>query len=147
MSAGRRAARLAIRGYQLTFSALAGRQCRHWPTCSAYTEQAIDRYGVWPGAWMGFARVCRCGPFGTHGIDLVPAAISEAAVWYLPWRYGRWRGVEAPPLPPGSLLTCEAVDEPPWRRVEPLLGPRQEDPFAGPAPGDRSVGSTRRQET
>jgi hypothetical protein len=39
----------------------------------------------------------RCHPFGTHGIDLVPTALPAGAHWYLPWRYGRWRGVNAPP--------------------------------------------------
>jgi uncharacterized protein len=68
----RRAAHLAIRGYQLTLSGLVGRQCRHWPSCSAYTDEAIQRHGFLAGGWMGLARICRCGPFGTHGIDLVP---------------------------------------------------------------------------
>lgn len=103
----RQAAHVAIRGYQLTLSGLIGRQCRHWPSCSEYTDQAITRHGAWAGAWMGFARVCRCGPFGTHGIDLVPEALSARAAWYRPWRYGRWRGVEAPPAP----FACEAVDD------------------------------------
>ena len=70
----RRAAHVLIRGYQLTLSGLIGRQCRHWPSCSEYTDTAIARHGLWPGGWMGFARICRCGPLGTHGIDLVPAA-------------------------------------------------------------------------
>ncbi len=113
MSAGQRVAHWAIRTYQLTGSALIGRQCRHWPSCSAYADQAIARYGVWPGVWMGVARICRCGPFGTHGIDLVPDDLPEGSAWYRPWSYGRWRGVEAPPLPEGSLLVCESVEEPP----------------------------------
>jgi len=112
VSLPQQAARLALRTYQLSLSSLVGRQCRHWPSCSAYADQAIATYGVWPGAWMGFARFCRCGPFGTHGIDLVPGRLPENAAWYRPWSYGRWRGVEAPPLPEGSLLVCEEVEEP-----------------------------------
>lgn len=54
---------------------------------------------------MALARVCRCGPFGTHGIDLVPAALPAGGAWYTPWAYGRWRGVEAP-----APLVCEAVE-------------------------------------
>jgi uncharacterized protein len=99
----RRVARLAIRAYQLGPSALMGRTCRHWPSCSTYADEAIARHGVWPGAWMGLARICRCGPFGTYGIDLVPAALPAQSAWYKPWRYGRWRGVEAPPSP----FACE----------------------------------------
>lgn len=96
LEAPRRAARALIRAYQLTLSALVGRQCRHWPTCSDYTSEAIGRHGVWAGSWMGFARICRCGPFGTHGIDLVCEELPPRAAWYAPWRYGRWQGVNAP---------------------------------------------------
>ena len=96
----RRAARAAIRAYQLSFSALAGRHCRHWPTCSDYTADAVARHGVWAGTWIGLARICRCGPFGTHGLDLVCEALPERAAWYAPWRYGRWRGVNAPEREP-----------------------------------------------
>ena len=42
-----------------------GRQCRHLPSCSEYTDEAISRHGLWAGGWMGVARICRCGPFGT----------------------------------------------------------------------------------
>jgi len=101
----RRAAHWAIRTYQLTLSGLIGRQCRHWPSCSEYADQAIARHGLWPGAWMGFSRICRCGPFGTHGIDLVPERLPNGAAWYRPWAYARWRGVEAPPSP----FACEVV--------------------------------------
>ena len=86
-----------IRGYQLTLSGLVGRQCPHWPSCSDYADQAIQRHGLWAGAWVGLARVCRCGPLGTSGIDLVPEALPASSAWYKPWTYGRWRGVNAPP--------------------------------------------------
>lgn len=48
---------------------------------------------------MGFARICRCGPGGTHGIDLVCEEIPADAAWHRPWAYARWRGVNAPPEP------------------------------------------------
>jgi putative membrane protein insertion efficiency factor len=92
----RHGAHYAIRGYQLTLSSLIGRQCRHWPSCSTYTDEAIQRHGLWVGAWMGLARICRCGPGGTSGIDLVGEAVPEGAAWHIPWRYGRWRGVNSP---------------------------------------------------
>lgn len=104
----RRAAHRAIRGYQFTLSGLIGRQCRHWPSCSDYADQAITRHGLWAGVWMGVSRLCRCGPFGTHGIDLVPERLPARARWWLPWRYGRWRGVEAPPS-----FGCELVESSP----------------------------------
>ncbi len=71
------AARALIRAYQLSFSALLGRQCRYLPTCSAYTAEAVERHGVWAGVWMGTARICRCHPLGRR--RLRPAAAKPAA--------------------------------------------------------------------
>jgi putative membrane protein insertion efficiency factor len=76
--------------YRYTLSAVAGRQCRHLPTCSEFTLTAIWRHGFWPGGWMGLARLWRCRPGGTHGFDPVPDTLPGGARWYLPWRYGRW---------------------------------------------------------
>ena len=81
-----------IRLYRLFLSPWLGRQCRYLPTCSSYTEEAIARYGLWAGSWIGLARLQRCGPFGASGYDPVPEALPAAARWYLPWRYGRWTG-------------------------------------------------------
>ncbi len=81
-----------IRLYRLTLSPLLGRQCRYLPTCSSYTEEAVARYGLWAGSWIGLARLQRCGPFGASGFDPVPEALPQRARWYLPWRYGRWTG-------------------------------------------------------
>jgi putative membrane protein insertion efficiency factor len=100
----RRGAHWLIRGYQLSLSALVGRPCRHWPACSQYMDEAIACHGLWAGGWLGMARICRCGPFGTSGIDLVPEALPVPARWYKPWAYGRWRGVNAPPA-----IACEAI--------------------------------------
>jgi putative membrane protein insertion efficiency factor len=91
------AARGFIRGYRYPLSALVGFHCRHLPTCSAYADEAIGRFGLWAGGWMTLARLCRCHPLGTSGLDFVPAAVPAGARWYLPWRYGRWRGTNAPP--------------------------------------------------
>ena len=87
---GRRAVHLAVRLYQLTFSALIGRQCRYAPSCSHYVDEAVSRHGVWAGSWMGAARLCRCHPWGESGFDPVPQRLAPAP-WYLPWRYGSWR--------------------------------------------------------
>ncbi len=80
-----------IRLYQLTFSAFIGRHCRHLPTCSEYTMQAIRRHGAWAGFWLGFFRVMRCHPLGTHGFDPVPETgvpRHDPAFWHYA-RYGR----------------------------------------------------------
>ena len=92
----RNAGRALIWLYRHTLSALVGYNCRHLPTCSVYADEAIARFGLWGGGWMTLARLLRCHPFGTSGIDNVPLAVPPGARWYLPWRYGRWRGVNAP---------------------------------------------------
>jgi uncharacterized protein len=91
----RRMAQALIAAYRLTLSPLVGFECRHLPTCSSYASEAIGRHGLWPGGWMAFARLCRCHPLGTSGLDFVPRSLHPTARWYLPWRYGRWRGTNA----------------------------------------------------
>ena len=58
--------------YRHTLSPLVGYNCRHLPTCSVYGDEAIERFGLWAGGWMTLARLLRCHPFGTSGIDNVP---------------------------------------------------------------------------
>jgi len=45
--------------------------CRFRPTCSEYTYQAIDKYGIIAGLWMGIKRICRCHPWSKGGYDPV----------------------------------------------------------------------------
>jgi uncharacterized protein len=95
-------ARTLIAAYRVTVSPLVGNTCRHLPTCSQYADEAIERHGFWAGGWMALPRLLRCHPFGTAGLDFVPVAPPANARWYLPWRYGRWRGVNNghDPTPP-----------------------------------------------
>ena len=86
--------------------ALLERQAAAWTRgdldafCSVYADEAIGRFGLWAGGWMTLARLLRCQPWGTSGIDNVPPVRPPAAKWYLPWRYGRWRGVnDTEPMP------------------------------------------------
>jgi putative membrane protein insertion efficiency factor len=83
--------------YRLTLSPLLGPRCRHLPTCSDYANEAIGRFGLWAGGWMALARILRCHPWGTSGLDFVPAELPAHAKWFLPWRYGRWRGANEAP--------------------------------------------------
>lgn len=46
--------------------------CKHYPYCSEYTYQAIDKHGVGKGTLMGCARILRCNGFFKGGIDPVP---------------------------------------------------------------------------
>jgi putative membrane protein insertion efficiency factor len=70
----RNAGRGLIWIYRHTLSPLVGYNCRHLPTCSVYADEALDRFGLWGGGWMTLARLLRCQPFGTSGIDNVPEA-------------------------------------------------------------------------
>lgn len=62
----------AIRGYQRYISPLLGPRCRFHPSCSAYAEQAIRRYGLTRGAWLAARRLGRCHPLCDGGFDPVP---------------------------------------------------------------------------
>ena len=46
--------------------------CRHVPSCSEYAREAIARHGAWRGAWLAIARLSRCDPLGSSGLDPVP---------------------------------------------------------------------------
>ena len=46
--------------------------CRHQPTCSEYTMEAIVKFGSLKGCYLGMKRVLRCNPWGTSGYDPVP---------------------------------------------------------------------------
>lgn len=61
-----------VRFYQLAISPLLGKNCRHVPSCSQYTIEAIQEWGPVKGSWMGAKRISRCHPWGTHGYDPVP---------------------------------------------------------------------------
>jgi len=99
--AARDAPRLLGRGlvlaYRYTLSPLIGFRCRHLPSCSEYADHAIARHGLWAGGWMTVARLLRCQPWGTSGLDFVPETLPQKSRWYMPWRYGRWRGTNAEP--------------------------------------------------
>ena len=86
------AARGLVKLYQFGIAPLIGMNCRHLPSCSEYADEALGRFGLWAGLWMTLARVLRCHPWGTSGLDFVPRTKPASARWWMPWRYGRWRG-------------------------------------------------------
>jgi putative membrane protein insertion efficiency factor len=61
-----------VRLYQWSLSPLLGNHCRHSPSCSQYTVEAIKEWGPIKGIWLGSKRIARCHPWGTHGEDPVP---------------------------------------------------------------------------
>ncbi|WP_270373677.1 MULTISPECIES: membrane protein insertion efficiency factor YidD [Marinicauda] len=84
-----RAGLLAIAAYQLVLSPVLyafGIRCRHEPSCSHYTADALRLHGLWRGGWMGLGRFLRCRPGGTHGYDPVPEGAGPVAWWKI-WAF------------------------------------------------------------
>lgn len=46
--------------------------CRFYPTCSHYSIEAIEKYGLLKGGWITLKRLSRCHPFHEGGYDPVP---------------------------------------------------------------------------
>ena len=58
--------------YQKTLSPLLPTSCRYYPSCSHYSQEAVAKYGVLKGIWLGVKRLGRCRPQGGQGYDPVP---------------------------------------------------------------------------
>ena len=60
-----------IKAYRRVISPMLPASCRFTPSCSLYTLQAIEKYGLLRGGWMGARRLLRCHPFSKGGFDPV----------------------------------------------------------------------------
>ena len=60
---------LIIRFYQKFISPLKGPTCRFYPTCSAYSIEAIKKYGPIKGSYLSLRRILKCHPFHPGGYD------------------------------------------------------------------------------
>ncbi len=61
-----------IKFYQKFISPLFPPTCRFHPTCSQYTVEAVERFGVIKGLYLGLRRILRCNPLNPGGYDPVP---------------------------------------------------------------------------
>ena len=58
-----------IEFYQKYISRSLGNRCIYYPSCSEYTKQAVDKYGIIKGNILGIYRILRCNPFSKGGVD------------------------------------------------------------------------------
>ncbi|MGP1478940.1 MAG: membrane protein insertion efficiency factor YidD [Capnocytophaga sp.] len=61
-----------VRFYQVAISPFKPPTCRYTPTCSQYTIEALQKYGVLKGGWLAIKRIGSCHPWGGSGYDPVP---------------------------------------------------------------------------
>ena len=61
-----------VKLYQAVISPLMPQTCRHLPTCSEYTIEALRVYGPFKGTYLSIKRIISCRPGGSHGYDPLP---------------------------------------------------------------------------
>jgi putative membrane protein insertion efficiency factor len=83
-----------VRLYRALLSPWVGGQCRFYPTCSAYTIEALDRHGAAAGSYLGAMRILRCHPWCEGGHDPVPQRFTWA-----PWRRAQAEAADHPAAP------------------------------------------------
>lgn len=57
--------------YKICISPFIPTQCRFYPTCSSYMQEAIEKKGILKGLACGIGRILRCHPFSRGGYDPV----------------------------------------------------------------------------
>lgn len=63
---------LPVYFYRYSISPLLPSSCRYAPTCSQYSIEAVNKYGIFKGGWMALKRISSCHPWGGKGYDPVP---------------------------------------------------------------------------
>jgi len=63
---------IPVKFYQLAISPILGATCRYTPTCSSYTIEAVNEWGILKGFWLALKRISNSHPWGGHGYDPVP---------------------------------------------------------------------------
>ena len=65
-----------VRVYRATLSGVFGGQCRFYPSCSHFAEEAIRSHGAVRGVGLSAWRLLRCNPFGRGGVERVPVRVA-----------------------------------------------------------------------
>ena len=65
-----------IEFYKFFISPVLPAACRYYPTCSAYSIQAIRKFGLIKGGILSLKRIFSCNPYGNGGFDPVPEVFS-----------------------------------------------------------------------
>ncbi|WP_233546033.1 membrane protein insertion efficiency factor YidD [Salinibius halmophilus] len=63
---------LLLKGYKYFISPMLGNNCRYYPSCSDYAQEAIHVHGPFKGTRLALWRILRCNPFAKGGLDPVP---------------------------------------------------------------------------
>ncbi|PJA99761.1 MAG: membrane protein insertion efficiency factor YidD [Ignavibacteriales bacterium CG_4_9_14_3_um_filter_30_11] len=58
-----------IKIYQKIISPLFPPSCKYYPSCSEYSVEAINKFGVIKGSVKTVWRILRCNPFSKGGFD------------------------------------------------------------------------------
>ena len=66
-----------IKIYQFFISPILGQNCRYLPTCSEYSIQSFQQFGIVKGFVLSIKRISKCHPWGNYGYDPVPKKIRE----------------------------------------------------------------------
>ena len=77
LNAGQKVMIACIKCYRFTLSPWFGTQCRFHPSCSHYTQEAIQQHGALKGFLLGGWRLLKCHPFHAGGYDPVPEKYNQ----------------------------------------------------------------------
>ena len=64
--------------YRYLLSPFLGNNCRFYPSCSHYAQEAVETHGVARGGWLALRRILRCHPWHPGGVDPVPPRAGSA---------------------------------------------------------------------
>jgi len=62
----------SIRCYKVVISRFFPQRCRFYPSCSTYSIESFEKYGLFRAIGLSVRRICRCHPFNPGGYDPVP---------------------------------------------------------------------------